>query len=233
MTYDEKQAVKRAGYAAKAVKLEAQAQAAASQASLRAAAIPFGQPIMIGHHSEGRDRNYRAKIMNGFHKAHELAEEAQECKRKAEREPTAISSDDENAVPKLQAQLDRLLAQQINWKQENVEARKLRQQLPIQSFQLTNLNANIKRIEGRIELLTKMADRTDQRIEKEGFVIVCSTADNRVMFEFDEKPTPETVAILKQHAFKFSPTRGAWIRQWTENTLHAAREIAKILTEKD
>ena len=31
--------------------------------------IPFGQPILVGHHSEQRDRNYRERIRNHFDKA--------------------------------------------------------------------------------------------------------------------------------------------------------------------
>lgn len=34
-----------------------------------ASAIPFGQPILVGHHSEHRDRNYRDRIHNTFGKA--------------------------------------------------------------------------------------------------------------------------------------------------------------------
>lgn len=30
---------------------------------------PFGQPILVGHHSENRDRNFRDRIHNTFGKA--------------------------------------------------------------------------------------------------------------------------------------------------------------------
>lgn len=31
--------------------------------------IPFGQPILVGHHSEKADRNYRNKIQNKMSKS--------------------------------------------------------------------------------------------------------------------------------------------------------------------
>lgn len=41
------------------------------QAKKMASAIPFGQPILVGHHSEKRDRKYRERIHNTFGKAFE------------------------------------------------------------------------------------------------------------------------------------------------------------------
>lgn len=41
------------------------------RAHTMAEAIPFGQPILVGHHSEKRDRNYRDRIHGTFGKAFE------------------------------------------------------------------------------------------------------------------------------------------------------------------
>lgn len=41
-----------------------------------AAIIPFGQPILVGHHSEKRDRNYRDKIHNTYGKAFQEQDKA-------------------------------------------------------------------------------------------------------------------------------------------------------------
>ena len=49
-----------------------------------ASVIPFGQPILVGHHSEGRDRRYRARIDNNFRKAFEEKTRADELRRRAE-----------------------------------------------------------------------------------------------------------------------------------------------------
>jgi hypothetical protein len=49
-----------------------------------ASIIPFGQPILGGHHSEKRDRNYRDKIHNTYGKAFELQDKVGYYKDKAE-----------------------------------------------------------------------------------------------------------------------------------------------------
>lgn len=49
-----------------------------------ASVIPFGQPILVGHHSEKRDRNYRDRIHNTFGKAFEEQEKADYYSGKAE-----------------------------------------------------------------------------------------------------------------------------------------------------
>ncbi len=49
-----------------------------------ASVIPFGQPILVGHHSEKRDRNYRAKIEAKFGKAFAEQDKATYYTSKAE-----------------------------------------------------------------------------------------------------------------------------------------------------
>lgn len=48
-------------------------------------AIPFGQPILVGHHSEGRDRNLRGRIHNTYGKAFALQDKAKHYEQKAAR----------------------------------------------------------------------------------------------------------------------------------------------------
>ncbi len=43
-----------------------EARATLDRAHQMAQAIPFGQPILIGHHSEGRDRRYRDRIHSTY-----------------------------------------------------------------------------------------------------------------------------------------------------------------------
>ena len=54
-----------------------------AQAKDMANVIPFGQPILIGHHSEQRDRNYRDRIHTKFGKAFALQDKAEHYQRKA------------------------------------------------------------------------------------------------------------------------------------------------------
>lgn len=73
--------VERAEYRAerfgtKAEKAEQTAEDLATRARDMASIIPLGQPILVGHYSEGRDRRYRAKIDNTFRKAFETSGKA-------------------------------------------------------------------------------------------------------------------------------------------------------------
>ncbi len=65
-------------------------------------AIPFGQPIIVGHHSERSDRNYRKRIDDKFESAFREQSKADELRAKAEaaENNTAISSDGEVIVNK-------------------------------------------------------------------------------------------------------------------------------------
>jgi len=68
---------------------------------------PFGQPILVGHHSEKRDRRDQDKIFSSMRKSVEETEKADyyNQKAKAVENNTAISSDDSNAVIKLKEKL--------------------------------------------------------------------------------------------------------------------------------
>jgi hypothetical protein len=46
-------------------------------------AIPFGQPILIGHYSEGRDRRFRERISRTFERAFEEGDKAKYYERRA------------------------------------------------------------------------------------------------------------------------------------------------------
>ena len=69
--------------------------------------IPFGQPILVGHHSENRDRNYRNKIENKMNKAIETSGKAEyyDDRVKAMQTNNAISQDDPEAVQMLKEKL--------------------------------------------------------------------------------------------------------------------------------
>lgn len=95
-----------------------------------ASVIPFGQPILVGHHSERRDRKYRDKIWNTMGKSVELQKKAEyyEEKALAMTNNHSISSDDPDAVEKLQAKLDGLIKNQEQMKKANAAIRKLAKQ---------------------------------------------------------------------------------------------------------
>ncbi|KLB51195.1 conjugal transfer protein TraC, partial [Xanthomonas euvesicatoria] len=82
-----------------------------------AGAIPFGQPILVGHHSESRDRNYRERIHKTFGKAFAEMDNAQHYASKAAAVGTGgVSSDDPDAVAKLRKELQAMEASQERMK---------------------------------------------------------------------------------------------------------------------
>jgi hypothetical protein len=94
----------------RAEKLEAEANAGHEQAHQMASYIPFGQPILVGHHSEKSDRRYRDRIHRTFERSFESYKKAERLKERANaaRKNRAISSDDPEAVIKLLEKLERL-----------------------------------------------------------------------------------------------------------------------------
>jgi len=71
--------------------------------------IPMGQPILVGHHSEKRDRNYRERAWNKMGKAVEQGRLAEHHISKADgleaQLETSIFSDDPDAVEAIEARI--------------------------------------------------------------------------------------------------------------------------------
>jgi len=89
--------------------------------------IPFGQPILVGHHSEKRDRNYRARIDGTFRRAYERGKEAEVKERRAQAAAAnaAVSSDDPAAILKLRDRVAGLEADQAEMIRLNAAIAKL------------------------------------------------------------------------------------------------------------
>lgn len=127
---EEKQEARLERYEGLAEKNAQASTAAYERSNQMASVIPFGQPILVGHHSEHRDRNYRDKIWNTMGQSVELQGKADYYKEKAEAMTNngAISSDDPDAIEKLQAKIDGLMQNQEQMKKANAAIRKLAKQ---------------------------------------------------------------------------------------------------------
>lgn len=109
-------------------KREAQSDALAASSHALLDVIPFGQPILVGHHSERADRSRRdrawnqmgAAVENG-RKAERMASSADEIERQADR---AIYDDDHDAIERLTAKLAGLEAERDAVKAKRAEIRK-------------------------------------------------------------------------------------------------------------
>lgn len=257
--YEERQQAKKKRYEQKAEQLRAEASSLHKKAHEMAQAIPFGQPILVGHYSESRDRRYRARIHDTFGKAFAASEKADYYEHKAETMGTgSISSDDPKAVEKLKAKLAELEKLQEMMKQANALIRKHKtpetqtaallemgfseaeahellkpswsNRQGFMPFQLQNNNANIRRIRQRIAVLEKAAkENVTREASGNSYILREDAAENRVMFIFDGKPEPEIRSLLKSFGFKWSPSRGAWVRMLNGNGRYAARQVREKL----
>ena len=71
--------------------------------------IPFGQPILVGHHSEQRDRNYRKRAGAKIDKAMHERDKASyyEDRARAAENNTAIYTEDPEAIIKLKEKIEK------------------------------------------------------------------------------------------------------------------------------
>lgn len=253
--YEAKQAARKTMLEGRAERLRAAATRYHEEATAMGAIIPFGQPILIGHHSEGRDRNYRARIGAKYDKAFRLMKRAEDIANRAAGQSYAISGDDPDAGQKLQAKIDALEAQQNRMVKVNALLRKgddaglaalglsetdiyqlktpdFCGRVGFPSFQLTNNNANIRRLKERLNLQQESAALDTQEKEYSFGKLRRDMDENRYMFIFAGKPDENTRATLKRNGFKWSPTRSAWVRQITPNAAWAVKEIVKSLSSQ-
>lgn len=80
------------------------------------------------------------------------------------------------------------------------------------SYMLQNNNANIHRIEGRLNQLRAAKEKGTQETEYKLFKVVENTEIMRLQVIFDGKPDQEVRTILKKNGFKWAPSQGAWQR---------------------
>lgn len=166
-----------------------------------------------------------------------------------------ISSDDPQAVEKLEAKIATLEKHQEMMKAANAAIRmkdpakgdaklaelgytpediaKLRApdfcgRIGYPAYELQNNNANIRRIRGRIAELKKRTENTPEGWEFDGGRVVVNTAENRLQIIFDGKPDADIRTELKGEGFRWAPSQGAWQRQLTDNAMRAARRLKCI-----
>ena len=259
--YEEKMEAKRDYYERKAAAARSESSALWDKSKGMASQIPFGQPILVGHHSERADRNFRDRIFRTGQRAMEVGKKADYYeKRAAGIGNGGISSDDPDAIEKLQDKLEKLQQRQEVMKAANRAIRmkdtakgdaKLRElsftddgikhlrepdfcgRIGFPPYELTNNNARIRQTKARIFQLQQISKVQEREESTETDLYKYKVEDNRCQFIFDGKPEPAVRTILKQHGFKWSPSRGAWVRQATSNGIFAADGVKRQLKEME
>ena len=243
-------------YLEKAGKARAESSALSQQAHTMLSAIPPGQPMLPDHYSYKSDKRYRDRIDTKMRQSISADEKADyyEGKARAAANNRAISSDDPDAVQKLQEKLTALEKLQTKMKTINAyyrkhqtchgcegitdeEAARLDQRVkdgyswetaPYPAYALSNNNQEIHRIKKRLETLTQNREVGFQGWEFDGGKVVANDDKNRLQIFFDEIPPAEVREALKGHGFRWARSEGAWQRQLSSNAIYAARHIAAI-----
>lgn len=171
-----------------------------------------------------------------------------------------IKSDDERAIEKLEEKLEDLKGTQERMKAANKAIRmkdteagddalremgyseeaikQLREpdffgRLGYPGYLLTNNNANIHRVEERLNRLKAVKEKGSSEQEFGTFKVVENTEAMRYQIIFDGKPDTEVRTLLKSNGFKWAPSQGAWQRQITTNGKYALNRVVEKLKEME
>ena len=190
MTYRERREARAARREQWAESRENKARASFAAADAIAEHIPFGQPILVGHHSEKRHRRdierIQAGTRNGFEHLKMAAHHEQAAAEIRHQLDRSIYSDDYDAVEKMEARIAALEAERDAVKAFNAAARKAKYKadavaelvaaLPenlqrdwkrggettFPSYHLSGLSANIKRNRDRLPKLRAIAAQRER-----------------------------------------------------------------------
>lgn len=187
--------------------------------------IPFGQPILRGHHSEKGHRRDLARIESNMGKGVMEYDKAQDHASKADglaaQLDRNIYSDDPDAVEALEARIADLERQRDEQKAMNAAVRKgtappvllesfakLKAQAPWlrQPFDVSHLTANIARLRERITAIQRQQAR-NTAAEESGGVVIEGRGDY-VRVTFAEKPDRSILQALRAAGFRWG--QGSW-----------------------
>jgi hypothetical protein len=199
-----------------AAKLRAESS---DRATRSLAGLPdFGQPILVGHHSEKRHRAALDRSHAHMDKALALQSEAEhlEARAAASEANAAISSDDPDALGKLRAKVAELESERERIKAYNRKAKKAGEAL-VPAFKLTNLGAKVRAAKQRIaELEQASAAQTPTDHTRGAWSCTWDAADNRVRV-YSPRPSgsdqAERTRMFRSQGFLWSRAAGAWQRQ--------------------
>lgn len=229
----ERKLEKRGEWADKAHERSAVAFEVAGQ---RAEAIPFGQPVLVGHHSERRDRNYRARIHASMDRGVAEHRKAEHHESKARGLAIALErsiyDDDPDAVERLQAKVAELEASRELMKQANATFKKRGREgvaellgaeraeevfrrasytadsRPFPAYALSNSGVEVRRCKQRIELIRKRQARAAKAEAAGGVTIERDTALNYARVTFADKPDRSVLVALRGAGYRWG--QGCW-----------------------
>lgn len=228
--YETRRAEKQERLEELAEKNHAKATAETEQAMKMADVIPFGQPILVGHHSEKADRNYRKRIDNKMRKSIETGKKADYYDGRVKSMETnyAISADDPEAVVKIKEKIAGLEQERARLKaMPKTERDYSFSDADMRSVHLGSVGGEIRRLVKRLETMEKQnsIQAVEESNKETGISFEVNKDENRVMIFFPGKPAEEIRKALKHKGFRWSPRNSAWQAFIHDYTVSIARSF--------
>lgn len=104
---------------------------------------------------------------------------------------------------------------------------------PVPAYALQNSSAEIRRIKGRIDALTRVKERPPEDWSFDGGHAECDAGPMKLRLFFDAKPPEEIRTALKDNGFRWAPSEGAWQRMLNGNAIAAAKRIVAPIANDD
>lgn len=192
----------------------------------------FGQPILVGHHSEGRARRDHARMDSNMQRSVEASAKAKDHASKAaglQRQlDRTIFSDDDDAIEALTAKVEKLEAERARMRRINAAHKKggldavvaagmgrasAERILALNArcghngklfpaYEITNLGAKIRAAKKRIKEVAARQEKVQAAVDAGGVLVVRGTGGAVVTFA--EYPGRDTVSALKAAGFHWS-----------------------------
>lgn len=96
------------------------------------------------------------------------------------------------------------------------------------NYELTNNGANIRRMQARVDALTKEGARPSLAVEFPGGRMEDNAEDCRVRIYHDEKPGRDVIEKLKANGFHWTPSFKCWQRMRNDSARWAATRITGV-----
>lgn len=200
--------------------------------------IPFGQPILVGHHSEKRHRAAIDKMARNMTKGCEESDLAKHHRSAADGIEAALDrsifSDDDNAVEAIEgriaereAQRAQMVAANKYWRKHksmkgypgltDEQAAKLDADIPTRyswerqpyaPYQLSNLSGRIRADRERLKVIKVQADRTEKAEAAGGVLLVVDHGGEWCRLTFADRPERAVINDLKAAGYRWGG--GSW-----------------------
>lgn len=253
--YEEKRQARYERLLAAAEKAEREGQSSLKSGEQMFDHIPMGQPILIGHHSEKRDRNYRERARNKISRGYEYLKKAESMRERAQaiENNQAIFSDDPLAVEKLGGKIVQLEARQERMKATNAAIRKGDRDALMAmghaehlinrwldpapmpwpgkgypAFEITNNGANIRRLKERAERVDKQQSTPDKDEQIGDVLIEWRASENRIRVIYPSRVDRPTFDKLRQHGYRAMKEAGTFSAYYNGNAAYFVKELREL-----